>query len=197
MFQSEQIPMPQWMAHGIDYYKRPGKPVWSHGEFYAETGTGEQLGTFLFQQIMRGAEGVGWNGKQPGKAGPQLHIGIGRGIAIAIAASRPGVARAETRCQCCSSTGMVTRHGWGSAEGKVDGAGGVAGCPGAVFPTATGGELPRERLGDLLMPYCRAGAAIGIPFEQSTGRRAISGPDDTAVLPATGAGRQDDCRHLL
>ena len=63
--QFEQMSIPYHVPHGIDYYRRPGKPAWSHPELGNEAGTGDHCLPWLFQAIMRGAEGVGSAGTIP------------------------------------------------------------------------------------------------------------------------------------
>jgi outer membrane protein assembly factor BamB len=63
--QWEQIAPPYAMAHGVDFYKRPGKPAWAHPEVWNDAGTGEQIVPTLFQAVMRGADGVGFSGPVP------------------------------------------------------------------------------------------------------------------------------------
>ena len=61
--QFEQIPVPYYSMHNIDFYKRPGKRAWSHPEIFNDDGTGDQVVPMLFSQVMRGADGVGVAGR--------------------------------------------------------------------------------------------------------------------------------------
>lgn len=63
--QWEQIALPYHAPYGVDFYKRPGKRAWAHSEVWNDPGTGEQIGTTLFQAVMRGADGVGFTGPMP------------------------------------------------------------------------------------------------------------------------------------
>lgn len=63
--QWEQIALPYAAPHGVDFYKRPGKPAWTHPEVWNDAGTGEQIIPTLFQAIMRGVDGVGCSGPIP------------------------------------------------------------------------------------------------------------------------------------
>lgn len=69
-YQSEQIQPPQVTGHAVDFYRRPGKPVWGHPELFNDDGTGGMFLPTLVQQVMRGANGTG----MVGDAGRQ-HIG--------------------------------------------------------------------------------------------------------------------------
>lgn len=64
-FQAEQITVPNWHLHAVDFEKRPGKPTWFHPEVWNDQGTGEQILTMLFQIAMRGGDGVGSSGWVP------------------------------------------------------------------------------------------------------------------------------------
>lgn len=61
-FQAEQMSVPYFAPHDVDYYKRPGKPAWAHPEIWNDNGTGDQILPTLFQMVMRGADGVGFSG---------------------------------------------------------------------------------------------------------------------------------------
>lgn len=63
--QWEQIAVPYATPHGVDFYKRPGKPAWAHPEIWNDAGTGEQVLPTLFAALMRGADGVGCSGPIP------------------------------------------------------------------------------------------------------------------------------------
>jgi outer membrane protein assembly factor BamB len=63
--QWEQVALPYHAPHGVDFYKRPGKPAWAHPEIWNDAGTGDQILTTLFQAVMRGADGVGCSGPIP------------------------------------------------------------------------------------------------------------------------------------
>ncbi len=69
-FQAEQITVPNWHMHAVDFEKRSGKPTWLHPEIWNDQGTGEQILPVLFQSAMRGADGVGSSGWVP-NWGPQ------------------------------------------------------------------------------------------------------------------------------
>jgi outer membrane protein assembly factor BamB len=60
--QWEQMNVPYFAPHNVDYYKRPGKPAWGHPEVWNDSGTGDQILPTLFQMVMRGADGVGFSG---------------------------------------------------------------------------------------------------------------------------------------
>ena len=64
-FQAEQITVPNWHMHAVDFEKRPGKPTWAHPEIWNDQGTGEQILPVLFQSAMRGADGIGSSGWVP------------------------------------------------------------------------------------------------------------------------------------
>ncbi len=64
-YQAEQIATPGWAAHGIDYLRQPGKPVWGHPELFNDSGTGEQILPALWSMVMHGADGVGTAGLIP------------------------------------------------------------------------------------------------------------------------------------
>ena len=64
-FQAEQITVPNWHMHAVDFEKRPGKPTWFHPEIWNDQGTGEQILPMLFQIAMRGGDGVGSSGWVP------------------------------------------------------------------------------------------------------------------------------------
>lgn len=64
-FQAEQITVPNWHMHAIDFEKRPGKPTWLHPEIWNDQGTGEQILPVLFQSAMRGTDGIGSSGWVP------------------------------------------------------------------------------------------------------------------------------------
>ncbi|WP_329055193.1 PQQ-like beta-propeller repeat protein [Amycolatopsis sp. NBC_01488] len=58
--QWEQLAPPMTAAFQVDYYRRPGKPVWGHPEGIAnDDGTGGVILPLLLQLAMRGADGVG------------------------------------------------------------------------------------------------------------------------------------------
>lgn len=63
--QWEQIAVPYAAAHGVDFYRRPGKPAWMHPEVWNDSGTGDQVVPTLFMGLMRGADGVGFSGQLP------------------------------------------------------------------------------------------------------------------------------------
>jgi hypothetical protein len=63
--QWEQIAVPYAAAHGVDFYRRPGKPAWMHPEAWNDSGTGGQVVPTLFLGLMRGADGVGCSGPVP------------------------------------------------------------------------------------------------------------------------------------
>nr|WP_112474849.1 PQQ-binding-like beta-propeller repeat protein [Streptomyces sp. ST1020] len=58
-YQAEQIQLPLSSAHMVDFYRRPGKPVWGHPELTNDDGTGGMFLPTLFQQVMRGPNGTG------------------------------------------------------------------------------------------------------------------------------------------
>ncbi|MEU1378078.1 PQQ-binding-like beta-propeller repeat protein [Streptomyces triculaminicus] len=58
-YQAEQIQPPQVTGHMVDFYRRPGKPVWGHPELWNDDGTGGMFLPTLMQQAMRGANGTG------------------------------------------------------------------------------------------------------------------------------------------
>ncbi len=60
--QWEQMAVPYFAPHDVDFYKRPGKPAWAHPEVWNDGGTGEQILPTLFSMVMRGADGVGFSG---------------------------------------------------------------------------------------------------------------------------------------
>jgi WD40 repeat protein len=64
-FQAEQISPPSWFAHGIDYQRRPGKPIWAHPEVWNDLGTGERILPAFCQLLMRNADGIGQSGPVP------------------------------------------------------------------------------------------------------------------------------------
>lgn len=61
-YQSEQIQPPQVTAHQVDFYRRPGKPVWGRPELTNDDGTGGMYLPTLFQMAMRGPNGLGQTG---------------------------------------------------------------------------------------------------------------------------------------
>jgi outer membrane protein assembly factor BamB len=63
--QWEQVAVPYSVPHGVDFYRRPGKPAWTHPEVWNDPGTGDQIVPTLFQAVMRGADGVGCSGPVP------------------------------------------------------------------------------------------------------------------------------------
>jgi hypothetical protein len=63
--QWEQVALPYHTPHGVDFYRRPGKPAWAHPEIWNDSGTGDQILPTLFQAVMRGADGVGCSGPIP------------------------------------------------------------------------------------------------------------------------------------
>jgi hypothetical protein len=63
--QWEQIALPYYAPHSVDFYKRPTKRAWFHPEVWNDAGTGEQIIPTLFQALMRGADGVGLSGPVP------------------------------------------------------------------------------------------------------------------------------------
>lgn len=63
--QFEQIFLPYFPPHAVDYEGRPGKPVWGHPEIWNDPGTGDQVGPVLMQMLMRGANGLGPSGNIP------------------------------------------------------------------------------------------------------------------------------------
>ena len=65
-FQAEQIQWPMISAHLVDFYKRPGKLAWAHSEVFNDDSTGAQILSYLLQQLMRGANGVGQSGGPSG-----------------------------------------------------------------------------------------------------------------------------------
>ncbi len=68
-YQAEQITTPNWTAHAVDYYKRPGKPAWMHPEFaWNDSGTGEQILPMSFLALMRGVNGIGISGAIKGES---------------------------------------------------------------------------------------------------------------------------------
>ncbi|MER6767595.1 PQQ-binding-like beta-propeller repeat protein, partial [Amycolatopsis sp. NPDC000746] len=61
--QWEQLGPPMTTAFQVDYYRRPGKPVWGHPEGIAnDDGTGGMILPLLLQLAMRGADGAGIDG---------------------------------------------------------------------------------------------------------------------------------------
>ena len=64
-FQAEQITVPNWHMHAVDFEKRPDKPAWFHPEVWNDQGTGEQILPVLFQIAMRGGDDVGSSGWVP------------------------------------------------------------------------------------------------------------------------------------
>ena len=60
--QWEQMAVPYHGPHNVDFYRRPGKRGWTHPEVWNDDGTGGQFLSVLMQQIMRGADGVGFSG---------------------------------------------------------------------------------------------------------------------------------------
>jgi len=70
--QFEQIFLPYFPVHAVDFYRRPGKPVWGHPEIWNDSGTGEQILPEIFSMLMRSPDGLGASGTVPpwtGKAG--------------------------------------------------------------------------------------------------------------------------------
>lgn len=67
--QFEQIMLPYFPAHAVDFYRRPGKPVWGHPEIWNDSGTGEQIMPQLFSMFMRGTDGAGPSGIVPAWSG--------------------------------------------------------------------------------------------------------------------------------
>ncbi len=63
--QWEQLPLPYYLPHSVDFYKRPGKRAWTHPEIWNDAGTGDQVIPSTFDAIMRGADGVGFSGRVP------------------------------------------------------------------------------------------------------------------------------------
>ncbi|MCX7934356.1 MAG: hypothetical protein N3A66_03755, partial [Planctomycetota bacterium] len=61
----------------VDFYQRPGKAIWSHPEMTQEDGSGSMFGSIIWQQVMRGIDGVGWSGRlgRPGR----VEMGVGHG----------------------------------------------------------------------------------------------------------------------
>ena len=63
-YQAEAFSTPNWTAHAVDYYKRPGKPAWIHPEFIVtEIGTGDHVLPFTWMAVMRGVDGIGESGR--------------------------------------------------------------------------------------------------------------------------------------
>ncbi|MFK0154939.1 PQQ-binding-like beta-propeller repeat protein [Streptomyces sp. NPDC090493] len=58
-YQGEQIQVMLATAHMVDFYRRPGKPVWGHPELSNDDGTGGMILPTLFQQVLRGPNGTG------------------------------------------------------------------------------------------------------------------------------------------
>lgn len=69
--QFEQIMLPYFPAHAVDFYRRPNKPVWGHPEIWNDTGTGDQVVPTLLSMLMRGTNGAGPSGKVPPWTGPE------------------------------------------------------------------------------------------------------------------------------
>jgi|GEM_PF-722519 len=67
--QFEQIFLPYFPPHAVDFYRRPGKPVWGHPEVWNDAGTGEQVLPELFSMLMRAPNGVGTSGNLPAWTG--------------------------------------------------------------------------------------------------------------------------------
>jgi outer membrane protein assembly factor BamB len=70
--QFEQIFLPYFPTHAVDFYRRPGKPVWGHPEIWNDAGTGGQILPELFSMLMRSPDGLGPSGAVPpwtGKTG--------------------------------------------------------------------------------------------------------------------------------
>lgn len=63
--QWEQMGPPYFAPENVDYYTRPGKPSWAHPEIWNDDGTGGQILPESFEEIMRGADGVGESGSIP------------------------------------------------------------------------------------------------------------------------------------
>ncbi|MEU1117431.1 MULTISPECIES: hypothetical protein [unclassified Streptomyces] len=61
-YQGEQLQLLGATAHMVDFYRRPGKPVWGHPELFNDDGTGGMILPTLLQQVMRGANGTGMTG---------------------------------------------------------------------------------------------------------------------------------------
>jgi outer membrane protein assembly factor BamB len=67
--QFEQIFLPHFPAHAVDFYRRPGKPVWGHPEIWNDAGTGGQVLPELFSMLMRSPDGLGPSGAVPAWTG--------------------------------------------------------------------------------------------------------------------------------
>ena len=60
--QFEQIAVPYFPMHSVDFYRRPGKFTWGHPEVWNDSGTGDMILPTLFSMVMRGCNGVGYSG---------------------------------------------------------------------------------------------------------------------------------------
>jgi outer membrane protein assembly factor BamB len=70
--QFEQIFLPYFPPHAVDFYRRPGKPVWGHPEIWNDSGTGDQIMPMLFSMFMRGVDGTGPSGRVPPWSGDRV-----------------------------------------------------------------------------------------------------------------------------
>ena len=60
--QFEQIAVPYFPMHSVDFYRRPGKLSWGHPEVWNDSGTGDMILPTLFAMVMRGCNAVGFSG---------------------------------------------------------------------------------------------------------------------------------------